>query len=106
MGGGLIGFSSNFAARQRWVLNALRRGSYQKLLREHLSVKPKDYVHKELSTSRIKTDIKAVDKVINVSEDVLKSPWEGGNFVRLSTGLEATADIKDNLLEWKEVRLK
>ena len=34
------------------------------------------------------------------------NPWEGGDFVSLSTGLEATADIKDNLLKVKEVGLK
>ena len=34
-GGGHIGFSANFAALQRWVLNASRRGTYRKLLREH-----------------------------------------------------------------------
>ena len=103
MGGGYIGFSANFAATQRWVLNASRTGSYRKLLREHLSIKPKDYVHKELALSRIKTDFEAVDKVINVCENVFKNPWEGGDFVSLSTGLEAKADIKDNLLKANEV---
>ena len=34
------------------------------------------------------------------------NPWEHGDFVSLSTGLEATADIKDNLLKPKEVGLK
>ena len=88
------------------MLNASRRGSYRKLLREHLSIKPKDYVHKELAPSRIKTDIEAVDKVINVCENVFKNPWEGDDFVSLSTGLEAAADINDNLLKAKEVGLK
>ena len=105
-GEGYIGFSANFAATQRWVLNASRRGSYRKLLWEQLSIMPKDNVHKELSPPRIKTGIEAVDKVMNVCENVFKNPWEGGDFVSLSTGLEATADIKDNLLEAKEVGLK
>ena len=85
------------------MLNASRRESYRKLLREHLSIKPKDYVHKELAPSRIKTDFEAVDKVIKVCENVFKNPWEGGDFHSLSTGLEATAEIKDNLLQVKEV---
>ena len=72
----------------------------------HLSTKPKDYVHKELAPSRVKTDIEAVDKVINVCENLFKTPWEGGDLVSLSTGLEATTDIKDNLLKAKEVGLK
>ena len=32
--------------------------------------------------------------------------WEGDDFVSLSTGLEATTDIKDNLLKAKEVGSK
>ena len=71
-----------------------------------MSIKPKDYVHKELAPSRIKTDFEAVDKAINVCENPFKNPWEGGDFVSLSTGLEATAEIKDNLLKAKEVGLK
>ena len=35
-----------------------------------------------------------------------ENPWKGDDFVSLSTGLEATADIKDNLLKAKEVGLK
>ena len=61
-GGGYIGFSANFAATQCWVLNAPRRGTYRKLLREHLSIKPPNYVHKELAPGRIKKDIEAVEK--------------------------------------------
>ena len=37
--GGHIGFSANFAATQHWVSNASRRGTYRKLLKEHLSIK-------------------------------------------------------------------
>ena len=71
-----------------------------------MSIKPKDYVHNELVPSRIKTDFEAVNKVNNVCENVFKNPWEGGDFVSLSTGLEAVAEIKDNPLEAKEVGLK
>ena len=77
----------------------LKERSYRELLREHLSIKPKNYVHKELAPSRIKTDFEAVDKVIAVCENLLKHPLEGGDFVSLSTGLESTADIKGNLLK-------
>ena len=76
-GGGYIGFSANLAVTQRWVLNASRRGSYRQLLREHLAIKPNDYVHKELAPSRIKTDIEALDRVINLCENVFKNPWDG-----------------------------
>ena len=89
-----------------WVLNASRRGSNRKLLREHLAIKPNDYVHKEFAPSRIKTDIEAVDRGINLCENVFKNPWDEGELINLSTGLEATADIKDSLFKAKEVGLK
>ena len=71
-----------------------------------MAIKPNDYVHKELAPSRIKTDIEAVDRVINLCENVFKNPWDEGELISLSTGLEATADIKDSLFKAKEVGLK
>ena len=97
-GGGYIVFSANFAATQRWVLNASRRGTYRKLLREHLSIKPPNYVHKELAPGRIKKDIEAVEKGINLLENVFTNLWNGGDLTSLSTGIEATAEVKDSLL--------
>jgi len=67
-GGGYFGFSANFAATQRWVLNDTRRGVYRKLLREHLSITPSQtYIHKELAPARIKEDLKAVGKLVDLS---------------------------------------
>ena len=102
-GGGYISFSDNFAATQRWVLHAFRRGTYGKLLREHLSSKPPNYVHKELAPGRIKKDTtKAVEKGINLLENVFTNPWNGGDLTSLSTGIEATAEVKDSLLGAKD----
>ena len=97
-GGGYIGFSANCAATQRCVLNVSRRGTYRKLLREHLSIKPPNYVHKELAPGRIKKDIEAVEKRINLLENVFTNPWNGRDLTSLSTGIEATAEVKDSLL--------
>jgi hypothetical protein len=36
--GGYIGFSANFAATQRWVLNNSRGSSYRRLFHEHVSL--------------------------------------------------------------------
>ena len=69
-GGGYIGFSASFPATQRWVLNASRRAKYRKLIREHLSLKPEGYIHKELAAARIKIDSEAVEKVQDVLENV------------------------------------
>ena len=96
-GGGYIGFSAT-CATQRWVLNASRRGTYRKLLRKHLSIKPPSYVHKELAPGRIKKDIEAVEKGINLLQNVFTNPWNGGDLTSLSTGIEAAAEIKDSLL--------
>ena len=65
-GGGYIGFSANFASTQHWVLNASRKGTYRRLLREHLLIKPPIYVHKELAPGRIKKNIEAVEKGMNL----------------------------------------
>ena len=37
--GGYIGFSSNFSATQRWVLNDARRGHFRRLFREQIGVR-------------------------------------------------------------------
>ena len=97
-GGGYIGFSTNFAATQRWVLNASRRGAYRKLLREHLSFEPSSlYVHKELVPARIKTDIEAVERVLDLLENVFKNPWsKDSELTSLSTGIEATSEVRSN----------
>ena len=67
---GYIGFSSRFPATQKWVLNAARRGQYGCLFREQIGLKSKKYVHKEMAPARVRKDILAVEKVIEVLEDV------------------------------------
>ena len=84
IGGGYIRFSDNFAATQHWLLNASRRGPYRKLLREHLSSKPPNYVHKELAPGRIKKDIEAVEKGINLLENVFTKPKQCSCFGKVS----------------------
>ena len=76
-GGGYIGFSANFTATQRWVLNESRRGLFQNCLENiYLSVSPdKAYVHQELAPARIKTDLEAVGKVVDLLKSVFRYPW-------------------------------
>ncbi|KAK3747396.1 hypothetical protein QZH41_012092, partial [Actinostola sp. cb2023] len=102
-GGGYIGFSANFAATQRWVLNDTRSGVYRKLLREHLSItSSQTYIHKELAPARIRGDIKAVGKLVDLIEDVFTNPWkQDAAFTGLSTGIEATTEVSDDLLQAK-----
>ena len=88
MGGGYTRFSANFAGTQRWVLNDTRRGVHRKLLREHLSITSSHtYIHKELAPARIKEDIRAVGKLVDLLEDVFTNPWkQDAAFTSLSTG--------------------
>ena len=74
------------------------RAKYRQLIREHLSLKPEGYIHKELAAARIKIDSEAVEKVQDVLENVLANPWNGGELASLSTGVLASDTIKDNLL--------
>ena len=58
------------------------------------------YIHKELAPSRIERDIKAVEKVVELLDDVFTNPWRPNTaFTSLSTGVEATDGVKDDLLE-------
>ena len=100
-GGGYIGFSANFAATQRWVLNESRRGLFRKLLREHLLVSPdKADVRKELAPARIKTDLEAVGKVVDLLEGVFSNPWaKESDLTTLSTGVAATTGVRNDLLQ-------
>ena len=102
IGGDYIGFSTNFATTQRWVLSASRRGTYQKILREHLSFELTSlYVHKELVSAQ--TDLAAVERVVNLLENVFKNPWsKDSELTSLSTGIEATSEVCSNLLQAKE----
>ena len=98
-----IRLNADFAATQRWVLNATRRGVYRKLLPEHLSItSSKTYIHKELAPSCIKGDLEAVGKLVDLHEDVFTNPWkEDAVFTSLSTGIEATTEGSDDLLQAK-----
>ena len=92
-GGGYVGFSAKFATTQRWVLNDSRRGTLRKLLPEHLLMTPDNtYVHEELDPARIKTDLAAVEKVVDLLENVFSNPWtKEGDLTSLFTGVAATS---------------
>ena len=61
---------------------------FRKRLREHLSITPdKTYFYKELAPARIKTDLGAVEKVVDLLQNVVPSLGEKeGDLTSLSTG--------------------
>ena len=63
------------------------------------------YVHKELAPACIKEDLKALGKLVDVLENVFTNPWKKyAAFTSLSTGIVATTEISDDLLEAKSKR--
>ena len=101
---GYIGFSANFPATQRWVLNDTRRAVYSKLLRDHLSLATnKAYVHNELTAGRIKADVRGVNKLVDLLGEVFSNPLKNNaEFTSLSTGIAVTAEVRDDLLQARE----
>ena len=81
--------------------NESRRGLSRELLREHLSVSPdKAYVHKELAPARIKTDLEAVGKLVDLLEGVFSNPWANkSDLITLSAGVAATIEVRYDLLQ-------
>ena len=103
--GGYIGFSANYAATQRWVLNNSRRSSFRRLIWEHVSLEQSETKsnHKELNPARIKSDGETVKRVVEVLESVLQNPWSADvvQLASLSSGMVATAEIRNDLLHAK-----
>ena len=76
---------------------------YRKLLHEDLSItSSQTYVHKQLAPACIKEDLKAVGKLVDLLQDVFTNPWkEDAVFTSLSTGIEVTTEVCDDLLQAK-----
>ena len=85
------------------MLNDTGRGVYRKLLREHLSItSSQTYIHKEVASAWIKEDLKAVGKLVDLLKDVFTNPRkEDAVFTSLSTGIKATTEVSDDLLQAK-----
>ena len=80
-----------------------RRGVYRNILRKHVSItSSQTYIHKELAPARIKEDIKAVGKLVDLLEHAFTNPWKQDEaFTSLSTGIEATKEVSHDLLQAK-----
>ena len=83
----------------RWNLNARRRTVFRAVLHKHLEYKPSRYVHHDLSPGRIKRDESDVSRVIESIQCSFINPFgEENDLVILSSGVKATEEIKDHLL--------
>ena len=75
---------------------------YKRILREHLSlVLNENKPHKELTPSRIRSDIEAVASVVDVLESVFCISWnkDAQQLTSLPTGFAATAEVSNDLLQ-------
>ena len=101
---GAISDLAKTSLQHRWVLNASRRGASGKIPREHLSFESSSlYVHKELVSACVKTDLAAVERVVDLLENMFKNPWSKySELTSLSTGTEGTSEVRSNLLRAKE----
>ena len=97
--GGIKGFYINRASVDRWTLNARRRAIFRAVLHKHLEYKLSRYVHHDLLPGRIRRDESDVSRVIESIQCSFINPFGEENYlVILSSGVKATEDIKDHLL--------
>ena len=96
--GGVTGFSTNIAAVNRWVLNAQRRAECFHNFTDLLLYSNSNYKHTDLGPNRIRTDERNVQAVVEVLELSFTNPFDDGGFVGLSTGIQATKEIEEDLL--------
>ena len=60
------------------------------------------YIHEKLAPARIKEDIKAVGKMVDLLDDVFPNLWrEDTGFTSLFTGIEVTTKVNDDLMQGK-----
>ena len=96
---GIIRFSLNKGAIQRWVLAAHERAAMCCNLKKMVKFqKSPETVHKEATSKRTDQDERDVRKIINVTEG-WRNPFESSDdLVCLSSGSIATKEVSDALL--------
>ena len=96
--GGWKGFSAKADPVTRWVKNATHRASLKHELHEFVNLGSGENLHKDLSKTRIKKDLKGVQEINHLLKEVFIHPFEEQGLVSLSNGIVATRDIKDDLM--------
>ena len=97
--GGVRGFSINKVAVDRWNLNARRRAVFRAVLHKHMEHKSSRYVHHDFLPGCIKRDERDVSHIIKSIECSFTNPFgEESELMVISSGVKATEEIKDHLL--------
>ena len=95
--GGWKGFSAKAGTVTRWVKNTTHRASLKHELHEFVNLRSGKSLHKDLNITRIEKDLKDVQEIIDLLEEVFIHPVEERGLVSLPSGIVAT-DIKDDLM--------
>jgi len=101
--GGITKFSLKTGAVNRFYMTAEYRCSFLAKLRNMVQVKKPTHLHDELLATRRKTDEKAVAEIESLIEGWNNPFTEGKPLVSLSTASQAPADVKDDLMNAKQV---
>ena len=98
--GGIIGFSQNEAAYQRWCITRHRRAGFVVLLQCECGLDSSNDDHKESQISQMKKPESDVEKMVQSFKVFLHpfDPFGSDKLVSLSSGLQAPRDIETDLL--------
>ena len=88
------------------VKNATHRALLKRELPEFVSLRSVRSLYKDLSKTRIEKDLKDVQEIIDLLKEVFIHPFEERGLVSLSSGIVATTDIKDDLMNTCSLRKK
>ena len=98
--GGIIGFSQNQSAYQRWCITRHKRAAFVSMLQEQIGLDPREDAHKDNQRSQMKKSEKYVNQVIQ-SFKSFADPFEmpaSSSLISLSSGLQATDQVEKDLL--------
>ena len=102
--GGIVGFSKNQAAYQRWCITRHRRAAIVGILKDEVGIDSTDNPHKDhlksqmkMSEHNVKKVIKSLKTFINPFEMAKDSP-----LISLSSGLQASTQVEKDLLTVQE----
>lgn len=97
--GGFTGFSVNFCSTQKWILNSGRRALYKRFLQQMLTSKCSTQKHNDLFLGRMKQDEKDVASIYHIlGTSCYTNPWHGGDLRSLSSGLVATQQVREDIM--------
>lgn len=99
--GGTRGFSLNPGAVSRYYITSEYRSACLKQLRRMTNIRSIGLHHHDLTTSRIKTDEKAIKSLVDLMETNWTNPFsvDSCEMINLSTGASAPHDIENDLLQ-------